>query len=91
MTVFACRACGEDLYSRPARSYLEMEGIVDERKEILRFVARAAQKPEPRIRRLRRRLWSHASMRRVVFGAMFAVASLGTFLLVSLAAVAVLS
>lgn len=91
MSVFVCASCGEDLYSRPARSYLEMEGLVDERAEILRFVAtaggqRPAPSPAPRQRR-----WNHRVMRRFVLGTMLTVASVGFFLLVSLATVALLS
>jgi hypothetical protein len=68
-----------------------MEGLVDERAEIIRFVATGGgQNPLP-ARPTRRRLWTHHMMRRLVFGAMLAVASFGFFLLVSLAAVAVLS
>ncbi|MEM8835974.1 MAG: hypothetical protein AAGD00_09160 [Planctomycetota bacterium] len=26
---FTCPACGEDLYARPARSYAELEGLLD--------------------------------------------------------------
>lgn len=26
---FICPACGEDLYARPARSYAELEGLLD--------------------------------------------------------------
>ncbi len=69
-----------------------MEGLVDERAEIIRFVATGGgQRPLPVRPSKRRRFWTHHLMRRMVFGAMFAVASVGFFLLVSLAAVAVLS
>lgn len=88
MSVFVCNACGEDLYTRPARSYLEMEGIVDEREEILRFVAQGNPNA---MQRVRRRFWTRSRVRSMVFGLMLAVASVGFFLLVSLATVAVLS
>lgn len=88
MSVFVCNSCGEDLYTRPARSYLEMEGIVDEREEILRFVAQASPNASARPRR---RFWTHGRVKSAVFGLMLAVASAGLFLLVSLATVAVLS
>ena len=88
MSVFVCNSCGEDLYTRPARSYLEMEGIVDEREEILRFVAKASPAGPARVSR---RFWTHRRVRSAVFGLMLAVASVGFFLLVSLATVAVLS
>lgn len=88
VSVFVCQSCGEDLYTRPARSYLEMEGIVDEREEILRFVAQANPTATPRVRR---RFWTHRRVRSMVFGLMLGVASVGFFLLVSLATVAVLS
>ncbi len=69
-----------------------MEGLVDERAEIIRFVASGGgQKPSLVRPSRRRRFWTHHTMRRLVFGAMLAVASFGFFLLVSLAAVAVLS
>jgi hypothetical protein len=69
-----------------------MEGLVDERAEIIRFVATAGgQRPLPVCPSRRRRFWTHHRMRRLVFGSMLVVASFGFFLLVSLAAVAVLS
>jgi hypothetical protein len=88
VSVFVCNACGEDLYTRPARSYLEMEGIVDEREEILRFVAQGNPNA---LQRVRRRFWTRRRVRSVIFGLMLAIASVGFFLLVSLATVAVLS
>lgn len=88
MSVFVCNSCGEDLYTRPARSYLEMEGIVDEREEMLRFVA---QGNPIATARARKRFWTHRRVRSTVFGLMLAIASVGFFLLVSLATVAVLS
>lgn len=92
VSVFVCNACGEDLYSRPARSYLEMEGLIDEHREAIAFVASSSASSDgAKARKPRRRFWTHHRMRSVVFGAMLAVASIGFFLLVSLATVAVLS
>lgn len=51
IAVLRCPDCGEDLYSRPARSYHEMEGFVEAEVEtrpvVLRPVART------RLRRVR--------------------------------------
>lgn len=65
-----------------------MEGLVDERVEILRFVAESSGSPAAKPRR---RFWTNQRTRNLVCGGMLLVASVGFFLLVSLATVAVLS
>lgn len=89
--VIACPNCREDLYSRPARSYLEMEGFLDPteygwmRTQRIHAAIADAEAGTRRASRLR------SAISLSVRVALATIVCVGLFLAVSLATVAALS